>query len=444
MPDKLNAAVGINLYLIPQNCSVSDVLAQAVAVLYDDTRISVGVGRMLDSLSSGLGLQILVNTVRDLLGNPILVNDINYRVLALSEDMRTLDNIIREDGDDLYIRLSQIYDIKVGQLFEIARKSRKPIRTIRIGHPYAWMTAIVQVNGFEVGQIGIVEKNHPFTDYDYAIASRFCQLVAVEFQKSKNFRLSFDMTEGYFSVNLLDHDMKDRRALEKHMAYIGWPQGGIYNIVAIRGHDSMLFADNVSMLARQLYTLIPSSRWMIYEGILVLFIMQPTNVLLPQETISRLKEFLAVNNLFAGISTKFSNLLESRKYYKQALTAMNLGCMYDPLECLFAYENYASRHLVEIILEHSEKTSFVHPAIMFLHREDKKDGTELLRTLKYYLLNAQSVGEAAEQLHIHRNTLFYRLGRIRELTGINLRYLDERLWLYLSILLLERNELECD
>ena len=49
--------------------------------------------------------------------------------------------------------------------------------------------------------------------------------------------------------------------------------------------------------------------------------------------------------------------------------------------------------------------------------EDEKNNTELYYSLKVYLLCENNVTAAAKRLHIHRNTLVYRLKRIREIIG---------------------------
>lgn len=49
-----------------------------------------------------------------------------------------------------------------------------------------------------------------------------------------------------------------------------------------------------------------------------------------------------------------------------------------------------------------------------LLQKDRENNTDLYYTLKVYLLNENSVTMAADSLHIHRNTLVYRLKQIRE------------------------------
>ena len=51
---------------------------------------------------------------------------------------------------------------------------------------------------------------------------------------------------------------------------------------------------------------------------------------------------------------------------------------------------------------------------------------ELIETARCVLDNGGDVTVSAEQLHIHRTTLYYRLERIEELTGVNLRLANGR------------------
>ena len=56
-------------------------------------------------------------------------------------------------------------------------------------------------------------------------------------------------------------------------------------------------------------------------------------------------------------------------------------------------------------------------SLQILQQEDEENNTELYETLKMYFLCAHNVVETANALHIHRNTLIYRLKKIRELIG---------------------------
>jgi DNA-binding PucR family transcriptional regulator len=69
---------------------------------------------------------------------------------------------------------------------------------------------------------------------------------------------------------------------------------------------------------------------------------------------------------------------------------------------------------------------------------DRERGSDLIRTLRVYLARGANASEAADRLFLHRNSLLYRLARIGELTGLDLKDPRARLALQLGLLSLER------
>jgi hypothetical protein len=61
------------------------------------------------------------------------------------------------------------------------------------------------------------------------------------------------------------------------------------------------------------------------------------------------------------------------------------------------------------------------------------DQPHLVQTLRAFLDNGQNASDAARTLNVHQNTVTYRLRRIRELTGYDLRKLDDVLLLRLAL-----------
>ena len=71
-----------------------------------------------------------------------------------------------------------------------------------------------------------------------------------------------------------------------------------------------------------------------------------------------------------------------------------------------------------------------------LNREDRETGSQYIATLDAYLSSDGNLKKLADAMHMHRNTLQYRLNRISQLTGIHFDDGNENQRLYLSIKLL--------
>lgn len=68
----------------------------------------------------------------------------------------------------------------------------------------------------------------------------------------------------------------------------------------------------------------------------------------------------------------------------------------------------------------------VHALLSPAHRE-------LARTAEIYLDCAGQAGRTAAELGIHRQTLYYRLSRVEQLTGLDLDDGEDRLLLHMAL-----------
>jgi DNA-binding PucR family transcriptional regulator len=68
---------------------------------------------------------------------------------------------------------------------------------------------------------------------------------------------------------------------------------------------------------------------------------------------------------------------------------------------------------------------------------DRERRSDLVRTLAAYFDAGANASEAADRLFLHRNSLLYRLERIRELTGLDSKRPEDRLALQLGLLALD-------
>ena len=75
-----------------------------------------------------------------------------------------------------------------------------------------------------------------------------------------------------------------------------------------------------------------------------------------------------------------------------------------------------------------------------LKEYDRTRRSDLVLTLKTYFAAGANASEAADRLFLHRNSMLYRLERIQNLTGLNLKDHKAALALQLGLLATERGE----
>ena len=123
-----------------------------------------------------------------------------------------------------------------------------------------------------------------------------------------------------------------------------------------------------------------------------------------------------------GIGTVVGHIRELARAYKEAQVAIEVGKVFDTEKSIINYENLGIGRLI-----YQLPTTLCE---MFLQEVFKKNpidslDQETLFTINKFFENNLNVSETARKLFVHRNTLVYRLEKIKKLTGLDLREFDD-------------------
>lgn len=137
-----------------------------------------------------------------------------------------------------------------------------------------------------------------------------------------------------------------------------------------------------------------------------------------QTTLDRELELKVV----VGIGTVVNNIRELARSYKEAQLAIEVGKVFETERTIVNYENLGIGRLI-----YQLPTTLCE---MFLNEVFKKNPIdsldyETLFTINKFFENNLNVSETARKLFVHRNTLVYRLEKIKKLTGLDLREFDD-------------------
>ncbi|MDY3281356.1 PucR family transcriptional regulator [Dysosmobacter sp.] len=130
----------------------------------------------------------------------------------------------------------------------------------------------------------------------------------------------------------------------------------------------------------------------------------------------------AESTVVVGIGTVAMHLRDLAKSYKEAQIAIEVGKVFDTEKYIINYENLGIGRLI-----YQLPTTLCE---MFLQEVFKKNpidalDKETLFTIHKFFENNLNVSETARKLFVHRNTLVYRLEKIKKLTGLDLREFDD-------------------
>ena len=122
-----------------------------------------------------------------------------------------------------------------------------------------------------------------------------------------------------------------------------------------------------------------------------------------------------------GIGTTARHLRVLADKYKEAQVAIDVGKVFDTEKTIIHYDNLGIGRLI-----YQLPTTLCE---MFLSEVFKKNpiealDQETLYTINKFFENNLNVSETSRKLFVHRNTLVYRLEKIKKLTGLDLREFD--------------------
>ncbi|GAA3716178.1 helix-turn-helix domain-containing protein [Streptomyces tremellae] len=133
----------------------------------------------------------------------------------------------------------------------------------------------------------------------------------------------------------------------------------------------------------------------------------------------------------AGIGDDAAGLDEAWRAHRQALVAADAARRVPGLGPAAVWSELGPYATLLQLPEDTAGWETPHPAMRALAARDS--GGRLVETLESFLDQAGSRPRTAEALHIHRTTLYYRLDRIAQITGLDLDDGGDRLALHLAL-----------
>ncbi len=122
-----------------------------------------------------------------------------------------------------------------------------------------------------------------------------------------------------------------------------------------------------------------------------------------------------------GVGTTVNNLKDLARSFKEAQAALEVGKVFDTEKTIVSYDNLGIARLIyqlpTTLCETFLKEVFKRGSIENLDQET-------FFTIQRFFENNLNVSETSRKLFVHRNTLVYRLEKIKKITGLDLREFD--------------------
>ncbi len=123
-----------------------------------------------------------------------------------------------------------------------------------------------------------------------------------------------------------------------------------------------------------------------------------------------------------GIGTVVTNIKDLARSFKEAQVALEVGRVFDTEKAIVSYNHLGIARLI-----YQLPTTLCDMFLKEVFRKGSIDSLdhETLFTIQRFFENNLNVSETSRKLFVHRNTLVYRLEKIKKITGLDLREFED-------------------
>ncbi len=437
--ETLPSGVRKSSVLLVSETTTASLLNTVQDILSSESRYLSGSAKLFESLVQGKGIQNIVDISSELLKKPMFVRDTSFKLLAYTKNVEIDDvvwnNVIKR-GYHTYEDIKKMIRAKA---FEQLEKSATPVlfrSSMKPGTCRVWSK--ISIDDIVIGHLVVLGYEKDFSDKDMELIQLISNVISLEMRKNGNFYSG--LKNESFIKDLLTGKVQDPEEIQERLKYLDCEfKSRLYILTVIFSET-----DNPHMpkhfLKDYLNQMIPNSTALIYKDHIVTIISHNNDKPFSHEVERKVIEFLTENHMTAGLSNAFSCLTEMNRSYNLSMKAIELGRHTNREKSLHYYEDYLFEHMLSLCSEQQELYQFCHPSIFILREYDRKNNTNYLKFLFKYLENINNPCGVISALNIHRNTLKYRLDKIKRIMNVDLKDSRQLMLLYLSFQILRYKE----
>lgn len=393
--------------------------------------------RLYEALSASDGIQEIIDTAGELFNNPILVSNNSFLILGYTKNFSYPGEIWESIVANSCFPTN--YLEAADHKFYEATYQQKEIVILRDPPEYGtiYVSKKLTVGAQDVGFVSVIQGDHVFQRYDFELFKVLRDVLNIAMSRNESLRKSHSSMYMYVLEELLSGRFTES-TLSIRMAQAGFMPAKYLNVISVQFGKGRIYTPNY--IQNRLETLIPCARGVVCEDNSVgMLVMRNKDEVAIFPNKKALISFLEECDLTLGISSTFSaqEISQTPRHYEQAQTAIHLGKTMKNQCRLCNYIDYMNYHILESLRDKESLSMFFHYKLREILGYDKEYGTAYAITLYYYIHFGYSALRAAQHLKVHRNTLDYRLNKLKELFGIALDDYDLLYLLHFSFFILK-------
>jgi len=442
--DKVEAIAPGDLpfFLLPDGTDLRDVERAVIRLIVEREaqldRRGRQVYRQLAQLSiENRGLQAIARALLQITGRPTVIQDGRLSVLASAwpeEHPLAPDGLVPSLEDETLLQQ---------WLWGRRLDGKAPPCTDLLLVPSGWArcVAAIVIEGELGGYLSLIGPTDSLDDLDRLAVERGALVCAAELAKQRAVEAAEDRLRGDFFDQLLTAGPAEEHALARRAAEMDYDLESYHAVVVFELDDD--HSQALLLLASEFRAHLMNSGIRLflctYGKDLVALCGADDAVLLrrlgelAQAARGRVAQMSPGARTTAGIGRPGPGLGGLRRSFEQAQEALALARVLFAGDRVLPFGDLGLYRLLCRLQASEELAEFYDQTLAPLVQYDSDHNAELVQTLEAFFAHHGNVSQTAESLHLHRNSLLYRLERIGEITGLDLNDEDDRFSLQLAL-----------
>lgn len=381
---------------------------------------------LLDALISDKGLNHIINTSSELLQNPVILIDSGFRILAHSDAGEINEPFWLNNIKKGYCSYEFISEVKSIEAVKQSPDSSEPYEVVCSASPIKKLVSKVRIDGKSIGYIILIESKQKFIDGTYQTMKLLSHVISEKLKKNKRYRNLNGLMHENILIDILEKNITSKEVLLERSKSADYSFGENLFLLTIDISNYHANKTKTSSLKESLRYFFPNEKFVFYQGNILILIDLANDVLAENIITTEFEKFITQNNLKVVISDNFSHILDLPHYYKQVLNILELAEMLGLTKKVLYYKDYKFYYILyKKDFSKLELLDLCNKGLLQIIQYDKKHNTEYYKTLKRYIEEDRNAIRTSEKMYVHRNTINYRLNKVKELGDLNLKNSDE-------------------
>lgn len=373
----------------------------------------------LESTESG-SIQALMDITYRFTGVPILAVDIGYTVLGIAPANKTgeytWDYLLENRGLDIS---HTVMEYEAGTMQSVDEKKAPYVIDWDKNAFLPKILGLIRVNGIVEGYITMQCRQGEIDDDLLRVMDIVQRACSILYRSASRETDPIRAHMKVFAVQMFSGQIKTQNDIDLWTRTTGFFPEGSYRLYAIEAgshapkHLLSLIKHNIGRFLPKYLSILSEDRlFVLHYGIT----QEQKN---SSGLMHEIGAFLGALQAKCGISGYFDDLLLLEAYRFQAVSSLRAGIR-DGRTLTPFYAFFLSSILNGKLFQLPPEACTL-PELQRLEDYDRTHGTALVQTLICYIESLNNTTLSARALHLHRNSMLYRIEKIEQIMGISLK-----------------------